>query len=90
MSPPVTSSVYRREDGRFSYRLTARNGQIVATDGGQGYENAGDAGTIVDRLERGYRLVMALELAGYGPRQLDAFVRGFERATIDAPDEATG
>ncbi len=33
---------YRRADGRFAWRLLAENGDIIATDGGQGYENEAD------------------------------------------------
>jgi hypothetical protein len=29
-----------RSDGKFAWRIVADNGQIVATDGGQGYERA--------------------------------------------------
>jgi uncharacterized protein YegP (UPF0339 family) len=36
-------SLYRRSDGRHAWRLIADNGNIVATDGGQGYERAIDA-----------------------------------------------
>lgn len=35
--------LYKREDGKWAWRLKGGNGQIVATDGGQGYENRGDA-----------------------------------------------
>ena len=31
--------VYRREDGKWAWRLKAANHEIIATDGGQGYEN---------------------------------------------------
>jgi uncharacterized protein YegP (UPF0339 family) len=34
---------YRRTDGRWAWRLLADNGQPIATDGGQGYENLDDA-----------------------------------------------
>lgn len=34
---------YLRADGKWAWRLVARNGQVVATDGGQGYENRADA-----------------------------------------------
>jgi uncharacterized protein YegP (UPF0339 family) len=34
--------VYKRNDGKWAWRLVAPNGQIIATDGGQGYENRGD------------------------------------------------
>ena len=35
--------VFQREDGRWAWRTQAANGQIVATDGGQGFENRVDA-----------------------------------------------
>lgn len=35
--------IYRRADGLFAWRLKARNGRIVATDGGQGYVRKIDA-----------------------------------------------
>ncbi|RHA38728.1 YegP family protein [Cellulomonas rhizosphaerae] len=31
--------VYERTDGRWAWRLRAGNNLIIATDGGQGYEN---------------------------------------------------
>jgi len=44
----ATRLLYRRADGLWAWRLTADNGEIVATDGGQGYENEGDARTMAD------------------------------------------
>lgn len=35
--------IYRREDGKWAWRVRAGNGQIVANDGGQGYEKFDDA-----------------------------------------------
>lgn len=35
--------VYTRDDGKFAWRAVAHNNEIVATDGGQGYDNAEDA-----------------------------------------------
>lgn len=35
--------IYKRSDGKWAWRVRAENGQIVATDGGQGYENHLDA-----------------------------------------------
>lgn len=32
-----TVEVYQRGDGLWGWRLRASNGQVVATDGGQGY-----------------------------------------------------
>lgn len=34
--------IYRRKDNKYAWRLIARNGQIIATDGGQGFENHED------------------------------------------------
>lgn len=33
---------YQRTDGKWAWRLIASNGQVIATDGGQGYENRAD------------------------------------------------
>lgn len=46
--------VYRRDDNRFAWRLIAPNGEIVATDGGQGYENRRDAERTGDAVARGH------------------------------------
>lgn len=35
--------VYRREDDLWDWRLKAGNGEIVATSGGQGFTERGDA-----------------------------------------------
>jgi len=35
--------VYRRGDGRWAWRRLAPNGQVIATDGGQGYEDRDEA-----------------------------------------------
>lgn len=42
--------IYRRADGKWAWRVRAANNQIVATDGGQGYENETDAMTMAGRL----------------------------------------
>ena len=46
--PSATFSAYQRADGKWAWRLTHTNGHILATDGGQGYENPTDA----DRIGR--------------------------------------
>jgi uncharacterized protein YegP (UPF0339 family) len=33
------TEVYRREDGKFDWRARHKNGNIVATSGGQGYDD---------------------------------------------------
>ena len=42
--------IYKRTDGKWAWRVRAENGQIVATDGGQGYENQHDAVTMATRV----------------------------------------
>jgi len=41
--------LYKRTDGRWAWRLVS-SGNIIATDGGQGYENEGDARSMADRV----------------------------------------
>lgn len=41
--------LYKRSDGKWGWRLEV-NGRIVATDGGQGYENEDDARNMADRI----------------------------------------
>lgn len=54
---------YQRADGRWAWALHAGNGQIVATDHGQGYENQGDcvdmAQQVVGGVFAGARQVFA-------------------------------
>jgi uncharacterized protein YegP (UPF0339 family) len=45
--------VFKRADGRWAWHLTAANGDIIATDGGQGYENKGDAQEMANRIVSG-------------------------------------
>jgi uncharacterized protein YegP (UPF0339 family) len=35
--------VYKRTDGKWDWRMRAGNGEIVATSGGQGFNERGDA-----------------------------------------------
>lgn len=44
--------LYNRDDGKWAWRLTS-NGRVVATDGGQGYENESDARDMADRVVGG-------------------------------------
>lgn len=44
----ATRLLYKREDGKWAWHLKADNGQIIATDGSQGYENEADARTMAD------------------------------------------
>jgi uncharacterized protein YegP (UPF0339 family) len=45
-----TGEVYKRTDGKWAFRVKASNGQIVATDGGQGYGAKGDAESTLKKL----------------------------------------
>lgn len=41
---------YKRSDNKWAWRLTADNGAIVATDGGQGYNNYSDCQAMADAV----------------------------------------
>lgn len=45
--------LFTRGDGKWAWRLEADNGRVIATDGGQGYENEGDARSMADRIVGG-------------------------------------
>lgn len=45
--------LYRRSDGRWAWHLKADNGEIIATDGSQGYENEADARRMADAVIQG-------------------------------------
>lgn len=45
--------LYKRADGKWAWRLTSGS-DVIATDGGQGYENESDARTMADRVIGGY------------------------------------
>jgi uncharacterized protein YegP (UPF0339 family) len=45
--------VYQRNDGKWAFRVKAANGEIVATDGGQGYSAKADAQTTLTKLING-------------------------------------
>lgn len=42
--------VYKRDDGKWAWNLKSNNGEIIATDGSQGYENIDDARSMADRI----------------------------------------
>lgn len=48
-----TLDVFERADGRWAWSLTADNGDIIATDGGQGYENRGYCEQIANAIVSG-------------------------------------
>lgn len=50
----LTSGVYERTDGKFGWRIVDQaNGQIIATDGGQGYSRRVDAEHTYERVLAG-------------------------------------
>jgi uncharacterized protein YegP (UPF0339 family) len=47
--------IYKRHDGKYAFRVLASNGRIVATDGGQGYDDKAAAKeTLAKLMEGGY------------------------------------
>jgi len=45
--------LYQRKDGKWAFRVKAANGQIVATDGGQGYASRASANNTLTKLLAG-------------------------------------
>lgn len=45
--------VYKRSDGKWAWRLVSGS-DVIATDGGQGYEDENDAETMADRIISGH------------------------------------
>jgi uncharacterized protein YegP (UPF0339 family) len=41
---------YKRNDDKWAWRLTADNGEIVAVDGAQGYDNYDDCQEMADKV----------------------------------------
>ena len=50
MAEKAVTEVYRRTDGKWAWHAVASNNRIVASDGGQGYENRGDAEAMMERV----------------------------------------
>jgi uncharacterized protein YegP (UPF0339 family) len=46
--------LYTRSDGKWAWRLKADNGEIIAVDGSQGYENENDARSVADKVVSGF------------------------------------
>lgn len=44
---------YQRKDGKWAFRLLSRNGQTVATDGGQGYSSKSSCSKTMAKLASG-------------------------------------
>ncbi len=47
------SEVYKRSDGKWAFRIKAANGQVVATDGSQGYNSKVDARATLTKILAG-------------------------------------
>ena len=47
--PEYKTVYYRRADGKWDYRVVARNGRTLSNSD-QGYENLGDAQTMANRI----------------------------------------
>jgi len=45
--------LYQRSDKKWAFRVKASNGEVVATDGGQGYEAKAAAKATLEKLMRG-------------------------------------
>jgi uncharacterized protein YegP (UPF0339 family) len=48
-----SGEVYKRKDGKWAFRVKATNGQVVATDGGQGYADKKRATDTLTKLLAG-------------------------------------
>ncbi len=48
-----SGEVFRRTDGKYAFRVRAGNQEVVATDGGQGYDHAADAKSTLQKLLAG-------------------------------------
>ncbi len=48
-----SGEVYKRNDDKWAWRLKAANGQIVATDGGQGCDHQADARSTLEKVMAG-------------------------------------
>ncbi len=48
-----SGELYKRKDGQWAFRVKASNGQVVATDGGQGYSKKSAATNALTKLMAG-------------------------------------
>lgn len=67
MNRALILDFYTRKDGKWAWRAKTRNHEIIATDGGQGYENkqdAMDAATLVTGVGLRSDLSFALTVNG--------------------------
>jgi uncharacterized protein YegP (UPF0339 family) len=50
----ATRLVYERPDGRWAWRLTADDHQVIASGTSQGYDNEKDARSVADQIITGH------------------------------------
>lgn len=50
---PGSGEIYQRKDGKWAFRVKASNGQVVATDGSQGYSDKSSAQSTLTKLLAG-------------------------------------
>lgn len=48
-----SGEIYKRKDGKWAFRVKASNGEVVATDGGQGYNDRSSAESTLTKLLAG-------------------------------------
>lgn len=48
-----SGELFKRKDGKWGFRVRASNGQVVATDGGQGYSAKASARSTLEKLLAG-------------------------------------
>ncbi len=48
-----SGEIYARKDGNWAFRVKASNGQVVATDGSQGYKTKASARSTLEKLLAG-------------------------------------
>ncbi len=48
-----SGEIYLRKDGKWAFRIKAANGEIVATDGSQGYNDKAHARQTLEKVMRG-------------------------------------
>lgn len=48
-----SGEVYKRADNKYAFRVRAGNHEVVATDGGQGYDHKVDAKSTLEKLMGG-------------------------------------
>ena len=60
----MPGEIFKRADGKFGFHVTASNGRVVATDGGQGYSTRADAKSTLESLLRGRYAADVVESSG--------------------------